>query len=171
VDVRMPMVENGPEEAPGSVPGSVPGRDVPEWDDAFGWATGTEPWVPAVFGWGWHKDIEIKLTVLLDAGIPACLKARPWGDMQHWQFITGYERVMPVLVPASRSVEARDVLAAPFDDADGVFAGAAPELAALRRERTWAAQVPKWFAGYAFAYLAFFALQLIVGVFLSLLWV
>jgi hypothetical protein len=98
----------------------------PAWDAAFGWSEFTADWVPVVRGWGWHKDIELKLCLLLDAGIPACLHDRPYGDLRGWFF----GQVVPtaILVPPESLEDARGLLEAPFDDADGVFEAAGESL-------------------------------------------
>jgi hypothetical protein len=125
---------------------------VSDWDDAFAWADADEKWVPVVSEYGTHKRVEILLTVLLGARIPACLKARPWADMQSWHLLWGYEGPIPVLVPESFLEEARAVLAAPYDD-DGAFARGAVELDELRQGDSWSARVPVYFSWCVWAYL------------------
>lgn len=100
------------------------------WDDAFTWAASPDEWVPVTRGWGWHKDIEIKLCLLLDAGIPACLHDRPFAEKFGWF----WGQVVPsaILVAPERLDDARGLLEASFPDEDGAFAGAGPELAAER---------------------------------------
>jgi len=111
-------------------PATVPGAETPQWDDAFGWAAATDDWVPVAWGWGWHKDVEIRLALLLDAGIPACLHDRPFGELQGWL----WGQVVPsaILVAPEALEDARGMLAAPFDDDGGVFAAAGTELEGLR---------------------------------------
>ena len=128
-------------ERVGPVPGFErtprrPDRDEPAdsgrvvWDDAFAWATRADEGVPVARGWGWHKDVEIKLCLLLDAGIPACLHDRPFAEKFAWF----WGQVVPtaILVAPERLDDARGLLEASFPDEDGAFAGAGLELAAER---------------------------------------
>ena len=100
------------------------------WDDAFTWTAGADEWVPVTLGWGWHKDIEIKLCLLLDAGIPACLHDRPFAEKFGWL----WGQVVPttILVAPDRLDDARRLLTAPVPDEDGAFAAAGVELEAER---------------------------------------
>jgi hypothetical protein len=104
----------------------------PAWDAAFSWSEFTADWVPVTRGWGWHKDIELKLCLLLDAGIPACLHDRPFGELQGWLF----GQVVPtaILVPPESLEDARALLDAPLEDAGGVFEAAGESLQELRGE-------------------------------------
>ena len=123
----------GCERVPMAPPQSeTAGSAVPEWDDAFSWAVGADGWVPVTRGWGWHKDVEIKLALLLDAGIPACLHDRPFGELWGWP----WGQVVPsaILVAPESLEDARGELAAPFPDEGGAFETAGLELAALRHE-------------------------------------
>lgn len=118
--------------APPPPPTHTPVEGTPTWNDAFAWGASDADWVPVTAGWGWHKDIEIKLALLLDAGIPACLHDRPFGDLFAWF----WGQVVPtaILVAPEALKDARGVLSAAFVDEDGVFEAAGPELEALRHE-------------------------------------
>jgi hypothetical protein len=112
-------------------PGPPASGAFPSWDEAFGWAASDADWVPLTSGWGWHKDIELKLALLLDAGIPACLHDRPFGELFGWP----WGQIVPtaILVAPQSFEDARALLDAPFPDRDGEFAAAGPELDGLRK--------------------------------------
>jgi hypothetical protein len=105
-------------------------RPGPGESESFAWPFEPGSWVPAADGWGAHKEVEISLALLLDARIPATLSWHPFVEKLGW--FLGTDRPVLVLVPRERGTEARDLLAAPFEDE--AFAGAAEEISALRAE-------------------------------------
>jgi hypothetical protein len=133
----------------------------PEWDAAFGWASGGAEWVPVTRAWGFQKDVEIKLGLLLDAGIPACLHDRPYGEPGFaWPF--GQVVLTSILVAPDCVDQANDLFCATFADEDGVFDSAGRQLEALRRKPSYRRLKIFWWA-----YLVFnFGLELLFAPFL-----
>jgi hypothetical protein len=98
---------------------------APDWDEAFLWDDGGAEWVAVDMAWGWQMEVEIRLAKLLDARIPATLDTRPFAEHQAWFF--GALFMSKILVPPSRADEARELLAAGFDDEEAEFAEAAED--------------------------------------------
>ncbi len=131
-DARLAATLRSPTPEPGiTAAGHAP---IPDWDAAYLWAHEGVEWVPVDMAWGWQMDVEIRLARLLDARIPATLDTRPFAEHQGWFF--GALFMSKILVPPSRAEEARELLAAGFDDPDGVFGDdAEDELNQLYWER------------------------------------
>lgn len=82
---------------------------LPGYGDRTGGPTAEVDWVPIASGWPARFGVDMPLSILRDAGIPAMPRFEPWLQ-KYGGFMMGSVQPIDILVPLERADEARALL-------------------------------------------------------------